>query len=344
MDFLNYLKEHENRINKNDLNIILLAHVLEPRGYKNKEQLQCSDTERFSIDEFNEIYQGIVNAGYYIQSVYFNEIDFINEYLMHPDRFSNCLIYNLFRNGAGYNKKTVIPAFCELVGLRYSTSSSLACAVCRNKYYFSILLQKHNIPVPRSWFLLSDGNWLSDSPQTGTKVICKPASESASQGINNSHIFYSDYDSYKLLKGNEYIVQEFIDGKECEVPVIKISNDIIVFPPVGIDLHTHQIMDEECSTNYDYGFYSIQNVLSPQTINIITKYAKEAFLVLKMEVYGRIDFRIDIYGNPYIFDISTTPYTTSHSSFSYSFIEESLGYSDIYNAIIIASLYRNIYT
>ena len=344
MDFLNYLKEHENRINKNDLNIILLAHVLEPRGYKNKEQLQSSDTERFSIDEFNEIYQGIVNAGYYIQSVYFNEIDFINEYLMHPDRFSNCLIYNLFRNGAGYNKKTVIPAFCELVGLRYSTSSSLACAVCRNKYYFSILLQKHNIPVPRSWFLLSDGNWLSDSPQTGTKVICKPASESASQGINNSHIFYSDYDSYKLLKGNEYIVQEFIDGKECEVPVIKISNDIIVFPPVGIDLHTHQIMDEECSTNYDYGFYSIQNVLSPQTINIITKYAKEAFLVLKMEVYGRIDFRIDIYGNPYIFDISTTPYTTSHSSFSYSFIEESLGYSDIYNAIIIASLYRNIYT
>ena len=69
MDFLKHLKEHENRINKNDLNIILLAHVMEPRGYKNKEQLQCSDTERFSIDEFNEIYQGIVNAGYYIQEL-----------------------------------------------------------------------------------------------------------------------------------------------------------------------------------------------------------------------------------------------------------------------------------
>lgn len=65
--------KEENKVNKNVLNIILLAHVQQPRGYVNNGQLQCSETERFSIEEFNEIYQGIVSAGYYIQSVYYNE-------------------------------------------------------------------------------------------------------------------------------------------------------------------------------------------------------------------------------------------------------------------------------
>lgn len=63
-------------IDKAQLSIVLLAHVQQPRGHINQAQLQCSETERFSIEEFNEIYQGIVNAGYYIQAVYYNE--FIN--------------------------------------------------------------------------------------------------------------------------------------------------------------------------------------------------------------------------------------------------------------------------
>ena len=74
---------------QNTLSIILIAHVREPRGHKSIEQLQCGETERFSIEEFNEIYQGIVCAGYFIQAIYFNEIEFINDYTEHPNRFIN---------------------------------------------------------------------------------------------------------------------------------------------------------------------------------------------------------------------------------------------------------------
>ena len=169
-----FWEENSNKFNKDALNIILLAHVQEPRGHINTAQLQCTETERFSVEEFNEIYQGIVTAGYYIQSVYYNELDFISDYLDHPDRFKNCLIYNLARNGLGDNKKTIIPAFCELVGLNYSTSSSLACTLCRNKYYFSTLFHAHNIPVPASWLLDNNGNWVNGAPINHTsKVITK---------------------------------------------------------------------------------------------------------------------------------------------------------------------------
>ena len=107
--------EHVNvPVSQAELNVVLIAHVREPRGHMNIRQLQCSETERFTIDEFNEIYQGIVDAGYFVQAVYFNEIDFITDYIEHPERYKSSLIYTLARNGLGDNKKTIIPSFCVL--------------------------------------------------------------------------------------------------------------------------------------------------------------------------------------------------------------------------------------
>lgn len=325
-------------IDDNVLSIVLLAHVQEPRGCLNKQQIQCSKTERFSVEEFYEIYQGIVNAGYYIQAIYYNERDFIEDYLCYPDKFDNCLIYNLARNGVGDNKKTVIPAFCELVGLNYSCSPSLSCALCRNKYYFSMLLNLHGIPSPKSWLLTDEGSWIYNSPPDGINVICKPCAESASQGINEKSIFPASAENFLKLKGGKYIIQEYIDGEECEVPVFKIGTTIDVLPPIGINLGKNRIIDEQTSEEYRYSFYDLSDTQTNSTIEKIKEHAQKAFQLLGMEVYGRIDFRIDSRGNPYIFDVSTTPYTILHSSFAYAFELLGYKYSDIYQAIISAAL------
>lgn len=327
-------------IDKNELNIILLAHVQKPRGHMNLLQLQCSETERFSVEEFNEIYQGIVNAGYYIQSVYYNELDFIVDFVEHPEKFQNCLIYNLVRNGLGDNKKTIIPAFCELVGLNYTSSASLSCALCRNKYYFSTLLQTHNIPVPKSWLLTADGTWFKDTPPNGIRVICKPCSESASQGVNETGVFSIATGVFERYKGMNCIVQEFIDGEECEVPVFKVKNTIKALPPVGIDLKENIVLSEQISADNQYGFYCLGDTQSENTLDKIETYAEQAFRLMQMDVYGRIDFRINSHGVPYIFDISTTPYTTKHSSFAFAFEQLGFTYSDIYDAVISAALQR----
>lgn len=327
-------------IDKAQLSIVLLAHVQQPRGHINQAQLQCSETERFSIEEFNEIYQGIVNAGYYIQAVYYNELDFITEYIEHPEHFYNCLIYNLARNGLGDNKKTIIPAFCELVGLNYTSSSSLSCALCRNKYYFTTLFQTHGIPVPQSW-LFTDAGILGDRmPRDGTQVICKPCSESASQGVSAAGVFLASQDMFQRFKGTHYIIQEYIGGEECEVPVFKVGNSINVLEPVGIDLGGKSILDEQASAYNQYGFYHLGDTQKLHTIDTIRAYAEKAFRLMQMDVYGRIDFRTAADGTPYIFDVSTTPYTTKHSSFAFAFERLGLSYSEIYQAIIFAALQR----
>lgn len=326
-------------IEQDSLDVILLVHVLQPRGHSNPAQLQCSDTEHFSVKEFNEIYQGIVNAGYYIRAVFYNELDFIKDYMEHPEHFQNCLVYNLARNGLGNNKKTIIPAFCELLGIRYTTSSSLSCALCRNKYYFTTLLRAHDIPAPESWLLTETGTWANGSPPDGITIIYKPCSDSASQGVTEGGIRPAA-EVMACCKGAPYIAQEYIDGEECEVPVFKVGNKVTVFAPVGIDLHGKRILGEDASAQNQYSFYHLGDTQPQNVIDLIRSYAEKAFRLMQMDVYGRVDFRLDSAGVPYIFDISTTPYTTKHSSFAFAFERAGFSYSDIYRAIITAALQR----
>ncbi len=340
MKILKFWEQVQVPISQAELNIVLIAHVREPRGYMNISQLQCSEIERFSIDEFNEIYQGIVSAGYFVQAIYFNEIDFINDYIEHPSHYKNSLIYTLARNGIGNNKKTIIPSFCELVGLRYTTSSSLSCALARNKYYFSSLFDAHNIPVPKSWLYTENRIWINGTPENGTKVIYKPTSESASQGISESKIdiFSAELSTNQLSAS--HIVQEYIEGSECEVPIFKVGDTVYVLPPIGIDLRGKNVLDEYASDHNQYGFYQLEKRFSSETVATIKKSAERAFRLLQMDVYGRIDFRISQNGQPFIFDVSTTPYTTKHSSFAYAFELMGFEYHDIYCAIISAALMR----
>ena len=337
---LNFWEQVHVPISQAVLNVVLIAHVREPRGHMNTLQLQCSEIERFSIEEFNEVYQGIVAAGYFVQAIYFNEIDFINDYIEHPVRYKNSIIYTLARNGLGDNKKTIIPSFCELLGLRYTTSPSLSCALARNKYYFSTLFNAHNVPVPKSWLHTNKGIWINGVPQKGTKVICKPAAESASQGINESKIITASPELNSKLLGTSYIVQEYIEGFECEVPVFKAGDTVHVFPPIGIDLQGKCILDEDASERNQYDFYKLDKRFPSEVVAAIQATAEKAFRLLQMNVYGRIDFRITPDGQPFIFDVSTTPYTTRHSSFAYAFNQLGFEYCDIYRAVISAALTR----
>lgn len=340
MEFVKFWDQGDTPVSLEALNVILIAHVREPRGYMNNDQLQCSETERFSVEEFNEIYQGIVSAGFFLQAIFFNELDFINAYIEHPNYFKKCLVYTLARNGYRDNKKTIIPSFCELVGIRYSSSPSLSCALARNKYYFSTLLQRHSIPVPRSWLLDENGTWINGLPENGTKLICKPSSESASQGISETKIINFSTAQKNLKSYNNHIFQEYIDGFECEVPILKVKNDVYVLPPIGIDLQGKHILDETASEHNHYGFYRLDKYFSIEVVNVIQEYAEKAFRLLQMDVYGRVDFRITHNGQPFIIDISTTPYTTKHSSFAYAFKSLGLEYCDVYRAIISAALMR----
>lgn len=321
----------------NTADIVLVANVLGPRGYDNTLQANCSETEHFTVQEFNEIYQGIINGGFFIRKVYFSELEFIKDIVLHPKIYSNTIIMNLCRNGIGMNKKVVIPAICDLLGIKYTSSGSAQCAIARNKWLFSTLLNSKGISSPVTGL---SKNELLNKLEESALVICKPNNESASQGVNHNSIM-------KLLAIPECIddgllIQEFIDGYECEVPIFCNRGKCFALPPVGINMGTNtsdNILSYDISKSDDYSFYSLSEILPNEICAEIMQDAIRTFELLGLEKYGRVDFRIARNSNAhYVIDISTTPYITKHSSFAYAVEKNGGSYSDIYKLIIAATL------
>ncbi len=329
-----------NNFDKDNIDIVLVAHVLTPRGYDNPKQLNCSITEHFTVQEFNEIYTGIVNAGFFIRLVFFNELDFIQDITSNRDDYNKSVVFNLCRNGLGPNKKTVVPALCDLLGVTYTSSGSGACALARNKLLFSSLLLANGHPCPISGKVYDDfANRLSPM----TRVIQKPIYESASQGVENYNL-YTVSELKTHPQQQNIMFQEYIDGFECEVPIFKINNKVISLPPVGILFAKNKqtgILSYTESMENEYGFYPLEQVLPVETCIKIGNTAKEVFTLLDLAVYGRIDFRINKETHRYfIIDISTTPYVTKHSSFNFAIQKAGYCYEDIFNIIVYAALER----
>jgi D-alanine-D-alanine ligase len=325
---------------KNYINITLVAHVLSPRGYDNKIQINCSETEHFTVQEFNEIYQGIVTSGFFINQVFFSEFDFISDAINNPPKYSKTIVFNLCRNGTGMNKKTVVPAICDLLSIAYTSSSAGHCVISRNKKLFSSYLSANGIRCP-----ICDTNLktIRECIPPNDMVICKPNFGSASQGV--------DYKSVMTLnevtnENNDIIIQKYINGYECEVPIFTSNKKTVVLPPVGISFENNTytgILTGSASNASNYAFYDIENIVGSECCEQIMIAAEKSFNLIGIETYGRIDFRIDKNTHEYfLIDISTTPYITRHSSFAYAMKKQGLDYSNIFEIIIASSFCRSI--
>jgi len=311
----------------------------------NNQQIEYSENnEFFSDQEFSEIFDGIQASEFYILP-FFNELTFIVKTLEESYFKNNKLVYNLSRNGKHVGKKSLIPSFCDLLSIPYTGSNALITSYCRAKYMYTKYLQAHQINTPKTWVFIGNNSWLNnDKPVLGTSIVLKSMHESASIGLEKNSIFLFDLNCMSHLESlyssqqSPILIQELISGYECEVPLF-IGDKIYAMDPVGISIDgkrniNSEILTYERSYKDQYGFFSLADEFNSITINQIKSIAIQVARLVSLTNYGRIDFRVDTKGIPYVIDIATSPYTTKHSSFAYSFMNLGIAYEDIYATII----------
>lgn len=306
-----------------------------------------NNNEFFNDLEFEEVFDGIKSADFFVE-VFFNEIEFINKVLKESYFRNRRFVYNLSRNGQHVGKKSLIPSFCDLMSIPYTGSDALVISLSRAKYVYTKYLESHNINVPSSWVFHPSNGWLlGNKPSQGTKIIVKPLHESASIGLTESSIKVFDLQTEmdiinQSIDGKSSIlIQQFIEGYECEVPLI-ISDKPYAFNPVGISINTKHHLQEsiltyEHSFNDSYDFYSLSEVLTNKVVEKVRLSAIDIAQLVGLRSYGRVDFRINNQGEAYLMDIAASPFTTKHSSFAFVFSQLGLEYQDIYSSIIALS-------
>lgn len=304
--------------------------------------VHADESEFFSRTEFAEIASAIFYCFGFVR-VFYSELEFINYILEKNINYSECIVYNFARDGRANGKKSLIPAFCDLLNIKYTGSDAFVISLLRNKYIYTEFLAKNQLSVPNSK-IYTTTNDFSRLLNTfiNQQVIAKNRYDSASIGLTNKNVFYFNADSAAKLsellismETDSLLIQEYIDGIECEVFVLQYKGCYYALEPIKINFKTKfNFIDVDTSNHYNYSF----EVLTSPLNSTIKKTAEKAAALLGIKDYARFDFRIKN-NIPYLFDIAGTPYTIYHSSIAYLFMEHyQLPYETIYKTIITCML------
>ena len=329
--------------------IILLANVYSRTKLVPNKKLNII-SEFFSESEFEYILENLKKCGYTVLC-YFDENDFISDYLGGKIRFEEFLVFNFARNGMGVFKKSLIPTFCDLNKIKYTASDGYACSFARNKYHVNALLKYLGLKSLKS--SVFNGSWLNRMPKVFEKdtYIVKPLCESASQGIDDQSIFEADnltsIESFIAKRYNELgvplILQKFIEGYEAKTTIIEFDRPYAL-PVVGVEIGGKRnlgktIISEEIAFNYLHQNYLLADELGDKLSHKIQDDAVSIYKNIGMSNYGRIDCRIDAKTHEiYYMDFSTMPYFVSNGEMFYAF--KALGHdiTGLLNSIINSTL------
>lgn len=332
-----------------DFDVYIVAD-LQTRTKKNfsSQIIHADENEFFSRTEFAEITSAIFyNFGF--AKTFYSELEFIQYILNKHISYNECIVYNFARDGRANGKKSLIPAFCDLLNIKYTGSDAFVISLLRNKYVYTEFLGKNGVSVPQSK-IFSDNNEFTQLLETFSdrRVIIKNRYESASIGLTSENVFLFNRSSdeklsslLQTMKTDSLLIQEYIDGIECEVLVLQYKGKYYALDPVKIVFNTgHTFIDSDTSNQYNYKF----DVLESSENTIIKEAAVKAAKTLAIKDYARFDFRLK--GNvPYLIDIAGTPYTIYHSSIAYLFTKYyHLPYESIYKVVVTCMLSNYGYT
>jgi D-alanine-D-alanine ligase len=326
---------------RDDVAVFLVANLKERSDYTS--ELDRS-TEYFDEAELNEITNAIRANGFYA-GVFIGEDDFIRWIQGGGTRHfhkRHMLVYSTAQSGAGPGRKSLIPSFCALHGLDTLGSDAYVVSLARHKPHVNAILRANDIPCPDTWTYGTDGLWLGNrEPPAGVHVLLKSCYESASIGITKASAFVTGDRMVEKLRDaarnlqQPAVLQRFVRGREFEVPLI-IDAVPVALTPVGISLSGDAILGErfldfDAVASDAYGFYDTQDsTLSTK----LRGHAETVGRLLGMRGFGRVDFRVDDHGNPFITDVSTSPHLVAHSSFGYRIRQDGFDLSSLMAVLV----------
>lgn len=329
---------------KNTYSVWIVANVADTVQDEESFIKHSDFSEFFTKAEFASIVNGISQTFGYIR-IFYSELEFIRYVLGVVDHLDkrHTIIYNFARDGIREGKKSLIPAFCDLVGLNYTSSNPFVISLLRNKFVYTKYLEAMKIPVPATSVYNFGEPFCSTIFNIAHPIIAKNLFESASIGLSEANIIYnwSRKNVREILDGlcnamgvKQLLVQQYVDGMECEVFVVRYLENYYAFTPVAIMIDGSNILTSDISNYYKYSFSSLADLSGNKLCEDIMRTTEKAAKLLNIKNYARFDYRIDRTNSLQLIDIAGSPYLTRHSSITYLFEQiMNLHYSDIFSLI-----------
>lgn len=258
------------------------------------------------------------------------------------------IVFNISEGSCGRNRESQVPLLLEMAGIPFVGSDALTLGLTLDKIMAKKLFIAEKIPTPK-FFEVKTIEALANSDHLKYPLIVKPRFEGSSKGLSESSRVEN---MEELTKQAEYIintykqpalVEEFISGQEFTIAVVG-NNPPQVLPAVQIKIDGHFKLNDK--------FYTFSRITSdrleyicpahiPQDLkNEISGLALKVYDAVECRDFGRVDFRVDNEGKPYVLEINPLPSLSTEDVFMV--VAKHLGatYNDMIGKILNSALER----
>jgi len=224
-------------------------------------------------------------------------------------------VFNLCEGVGGESRlEPHVASTIELLGMPTTGVSAWTMVMCHHKSMLNAILAAKGLPIPE-WRVPTDDADLEDFP---LPAIVKPASEDASVGVDQDAVVTDTQELRKRVAWtrNEFgdvIVQQYIAGREIAVAfvgdeVLPLSEiDFSTMPADHWPIVTFEAKWSPDSPDYEGTVPVCPADIDDELRDRIVAIASDAWKTVQGHGYGRVDFRLDEEGAPWLLEVNPNP-------------------------------------
>jgi len=289
------------------------------------------------------IAQAIEKCGFKVK-----KIGNVNHLLEKIDKLGVDIVFNISEGIFGRNRESQVPVLLEMADIPFVGADALTSGLTLDKVIAKKIFIAEGIPTPK-FFEVKTVDSLVNADHLKFPLIVKPRFEGSSKGLtDNSRVANKD----ELKKQAEYVIntykqpaliEEFISGQEFTVAIV--GNDSPeVMPVVQIKIDGRLRLNDK--------FYTFARIASdrleyicPARINKdlkkkISDLALKSYNAVECRDFGRVDFRVDKEGKPYVLEINPLPSLSTEDVFMVVAKEVGISYEEMIGKILNSALKR----
>lgn len=258
------------------------------------------------------------------------------------------IVFNICEGKNGRNRESQVPVILELKGIPFVGADGLSLGITLDKVVAKKMFIAEGIPTAP--FFTADTTQDLDKLNTiGYPLIVKTLHEGSSKGISKN----SRVEDAQALKRQVHLIntvyrqpalaEAFIRGTEFTVAVLGNGHPQAM-PVVQVSIHGKTQLGDEFYTFDRISSDAVGYICPAQIPEALTKklqdIAVRAYKCVGCRDFGRVDFRVDEQGNPYVLEINPLPSLDPEDYFNVFPKVIGLTYDEVVNKILDFALER----
>ena len=258
------------------------------------------------------------------------------------------IVFNISEGISGRNRESQVPILLEMRDIPFVGADALTLSLTLDKVMAKKIFIAEGIPTPK-FFEAKNTAALTNTDHLKFPLIVKPRFEGSSKGLSEA----SRVENMEELKKQvEYttttykqpaLIEEFIRGEEFTVAIL--GND----PPEVLPLVQIKIDGRFKLNDKFYTFARITSdrleYVSPAHISQdlkkkISELALKTYNAVECLDFGRVDFRVDQEGGPYVLEINPLPSLSTEDVFMVVAKGIGISYEEMIGKILNSALKR----